>query len=172
MKSCALVALSIMAAATALAAEGSSAPSKSAVEFAKRWDKTRKMMVGVAEAMPPGEYAFKPDPPSMSFGEQMSHIAQANYASCYGLKDLKAPSTPVASDKESLVKFVGESFDYCTSVLNTLTDEQLAQTHSSPDGRLLGREILLALYAHMAHHRGQAEIYLRIKGIAPPPYIF
>ena len=130
------------------------------------------MAVGVAEAMPPGEYAFRPDPPSMSFGEQMAHIAQANYAFCYGLKDLKTPAMPAASDKESLVKFVGDSFDYCTSVINTLSDEQLSQTHSSPDGRLLGREILLALYVHMAHHRGQAEIYLRIKGIAPPPYVF
>ena len=43
---------------------------------------------------------------------------------------------------------------------------------TSPDGRLNGREILLALYVHMAHHRGQAEVYLRIKGVAPPPYVF
>ncbi len=76
------------------------------------------------------------------------------------------------SHKEMLVKFLGDSFDYCSSVINTLSDGQLNQIHSSPDGRLNGREILLALYVHMAHHRGQAEIYLRIKGIAPPPYIF
>jgi hypothetical protein len=25
-------------------------------------------------------------------------------------------------------------------------------------------------YVHIAHHRGQAEIYLRDKGIRPPPY--
>jgi uncharacterized damage-inducible protein DinB len=44
--------------------------------------------------------------------------------------------------------------------------------HSSPDGRLNGRELLLAMYVHMAHHRGQQEVYLRIKGIAPPQYVF
>jgi uncharacterized damage-inducible protein DinB len=44
--------------------------------------------------------------------------------------------------------------------------------HSTPDGRLNGRELLLAAYVHLAHHRGQAEIYLRIKGIKPPPYVF
>jgi len=26
------------------------------------------------------------------------------------------------------------------------------------------------LLVHMAHHRGQAEVYLRLKGITPPPY--
>jgi uncharacterized damage-inducible protein DinB len=148
------------------------APSPPAEEFAQRWAKTRKMAIGVAEAMPPAEYAFRPDPPSMTFGEQMAHIAQTNYQFCAGLKDSEPPPTPNASGKEPLVKFLGDSFDYCTATITALTAAQLAQIHSSPDGRMPGREILLALYVHMAHHRGQAEVYLRIKGIAPPPYVF
>jgi uncharacterized damage-inducible protein DinB len=55
-------------------------------------------------------------------------------------------------------------------VIPNLTDQQLSQAHDSPDGRLPGREILLAMYVHVAHHRGQAEIYLRDKGIRPPSY--
>jgi hypothetical protein len=39
------------------------------------------MAIGVAEAMTPNEYPFKPDPPWMTFGELLSHIAWANYAS-------------------------------------------------------------------------------------------
>ena len=39
----------------------------------------------------------------------------------------------------------------------------------SPDGRHPGREVLLALYIHVAHRRGQAEIYLRDKGTRAPP---
>ncbi|MGZ4835457.1 MAG: DinB family protein [Terriglobales bacterium] len=57
------------------------------------------------------------------------------------------------------------------SSIPTLTDAQLAATHNSPDGRLSGREVLLAVYIHVAHHRGQAEIYLRDKGIKPPRYM-
>ena len=79
---------------------------------------------------------------------------------------------PGTSSKESVVKYLADSFDYCTATINALTDSQLNATHSSPDGKMPGREILLALYVHMAHHRGQAEIYLRIKGIAPPGYVF
>jgi uncharacterized damage-inducible protein DinB len=69
-----------------------------------------------------------------------------------------------------VVKFLSDSFDYCAAVIPNLTDAQLGQSHNSPDGRLPGREVLLAMYVHIAHHRGQAEIYLRDKGIKPPPY--
>jgi uncharacterized damage-inducible protein DinB len=56
-------------------------------------------------------------------------------------------------------------------VIPFLTEDQLSKVHNSPDGRLPGREVLLAMYIHVAHHRGQAEIYLRDKGIKPPSYM-
>ncbi|HLM97728.1 MAG TPA: DinB family protein [Bryobacteraceae bacterium] len=56
--------------------------------------------------------------------------------------------------------------------MNSVTDARMNSIHSTPDGNLNGRELLLALCVHMAHHRGQAEIYLRIKGIKPPGYVF
>ena len=156
----------------ALFAADQGTPSKTAAEFNKRWMNAKKLAVGVAEAMPPVQYAFKPDPESMSFGEQLVHIAWANYAFAYGLKDSKMPSAPAPQGKDAIVKYLGDSFDYLSEVIATLTDDQLAQVHPSPDGRLIGRDILLAAYIHMGHHRGQAEVYLRIKGIAPPRYIF
>lgn len=51
------------------------------------------------------------------------------------------------------------------------TESSLTATHSSPDGRLTGWEVLLAMFVHTAHHRGQAEIYLRNNGIRPPSYM-
>ena len=143
-----------------------------AAEFAKRWTATRKLAVGVAEAMPAEQYAFKPDPPSMNFGELMSHIAWGNYAFCAALKDEKTPDGPTSTDRAAMAKYIAESFDYCSAQIAGVTSAQMDAIHRTPDGRLTGRETLLALYAHMAHHRGQAEIYLRIKGIAPPPYVF
>ena len=68
------------------------------------------------------------------------------------------------------MKLLQDSFNYCTPLIRGLTDEQLSAKHNSPDGTLTGREVLLALYIHVAHHPGQAEIYLRDKGIKPPSY--
>jgi uncharacterized damage-inducible protein DinB len=143
-----------------------------ATEYSQHFGALGKLSVAVAEAMPPEQYAFRPDPGSMTFGEVMSHIASTNFAFCAGLKDADIPNTPAPSDKDkdAIVKFLSSSFEYCTAVVPSLTDEQLSQVHNSPDGRLPGREVLLALYIHVAHHRGQAEIYLRDKGIRPPSY--
>ena len=78
--------------------------------------------------------------------------------------------SPSDKEKEAIVRFLSSSFEYCSAVITNLTDEQLSKIHNSPDGRLPGRELLLAFYVHVAHHRGQAEVYLRDKGITPPSY--
>ena len=79
--------------------------------------------------------------------------------------------SPSDKDKDAVVKFMSSSFEYCSAVIPNLTEEQLSKIQNSPDGRLPGREVLLAMYVHVAHHRGQAEIYLRDKGIKPPSYM-
>jgi uncharacterized damage-inducible protein DinB len=150
--------------------EPAAAAASAAREYAKHFDSLAKLSVAVAQAMPADQYGFRPHPESMDFGELMSHIATTNYQFCAGLKDSDPPALPSASGKDAIVKFLGDSFAYCTAVISNLTSEQLKQAHSSPDGRLSGREVLLAMYIHVAHHRGQAEIYLRDKGIRPPSY--
>ena len=139
-------------------------------EYLKHFGALSKLSVAVAQAMPAEDYGFRPHSESMTFGELFAHIATTNYQFCAGLKDAAVPSLPSPDGKDGVVKFLSDSFDYCSSVIPALTEQQLTQTHNSPDGRLLGREVLLALYVHVAHHRGQAEIYLRDKGIRPPPY--
>lgn len=139
-------------------------------EYSKHFAALGKLSIAVAQAMPPDQYGFKPHSESMTFGELMSHIAATNYQFCAGLKDAAPPALPSAADKDGIVKFLGDSFDYCSGIIPTLTEAELSKVHSSPDGKLPGREVLLAMYIHVAHHRGQAEIYLRDKGIKPPPY--
>jgi uncharacterized damage-inducible protein DinB len=146
------------------------AAAEAAGEYAKHFDALSKLSVAVAQAMPADQYSFRPHPESMDFSQLMSHIATTNYQFCAGLKDAAPPSLPSPTDKDAVVKFLSDSFDYCSGVLPALTDEQLIKSHDSPDGHLPGREILLAMYVHVAHHRGQAEIYLRDKGIKPPSY--
>ena len=119
------------------------------------------------------QYGFRPHPESMNFGELISHIANTattNYQFCAGLKDSTPPALPSPAGKDIIVKFLSASFEYCSAIIPNLTEEDRNKPHNSPDGRLIGREIPLALYVHVAHHRGQAEIYLRDKGIRPPSY--
>jgi uncharacterized damage-inducible protein DinB len=141
-------------------------------EFAKRWAAAGKLALAVAGKMPAADYGFRAGPGSMSFGEQIAHIAQTNYAFCAGLKDSKAPAWTDPSGREPLIQALSDSFSYCSTVISGLTEAQADALHSSPDGTLTGRECLLAMFVHVAHHRGQAEVYLRAKGIQPPQYLF
>jgi uncharacterized damage-inducible protein DinB len=167
LKSTVLSILACLFFAMAIAAE---TPAPAAGEYAKHFAALSQLSVAVAQAMPPDQYGFRPHPESMDFGQLMSHIATTNYQFCAGLKDTDTPKLPSPSGKDDVVKFLSNSFDYCSGVISSLTEAELSKSHNSPDGHLPGREVLLAMYIHVAHHRGQAEIYLRDKGIKPPSY--
>jgi uncharacterized damage-inducible protein DinB len=165
-----LLVATLLGALACTAAYGAEANGSAAGEYGKHFAPLGQLSVLVAEAMPAEKYGFKPHPESMSFGELMVHIATTNYQFCAGLKDADTPILPKPADKAGITKFLGDSFQYCSGVIGGLTEAQLAAVHNSPDGRLPGREVLLAMYIHVAHHRGQAEIYLRDNGIKPPGY--
>jgi uncharacterized damage-inducible protein DinB len=152
------------------AVDAGGVPTNAAGEYSKHFGALSKLSIAVAEAMPSDQYRFRPHPDSKTFGDLIAHVATTNYQFCAGLKDSNPPSLPSPIDKDAVVKFLSDSFEYCSAIIPNLTEGQLNKTHNSPDGNLLGREALLALYIHVAHHRGQAEIYLRDKGIKPPSY--
>jgi hypothetical protein len=152
------------------AVDAGGVPSNTAGEYSKHFGALSKLSIAIAEAMPPDQYGFRPQPEAMNFGELMAHIAATNYRFCAGLKDSDPPSLPSPIDKDAVVKFLRDSFEYCSAVIPNLMEGQLNKTHNSPDGNLPGREVLLAWYIHVAHYRGQAEIYLCDKGIKPPSY--
>jgi len=170
MNSRSVVALALVVPFSLLTAVAAPTPSNAAGEYAKHFAALSSLSVDVAKAMPPDQYGFRPHSEPMDFGQLMSHIATTNYQFCAGLKDSDPPALPSPTEKDAVVKFLSDSFDYCSGVISNLTDTQLSAVHNSPDGRLPGREVLLAMYVHVAHHRGQAEIYLRDKGIRPPSY--
>jgi uncharacterized damage-inducible protein DinB len=166
----ALLAVAVLAWLSLSPAVAAPAPSNAAGEYAKHLAALSSLSIDVAQAMPPEQYGFRPHPESMDFGQLMSHIATTNYQFCAGLKDSQPPALPSPTEKDAVVKFLSDSFAYCSGVISNLTDAQLSAVHNSPDGHLPGREVLLAMYIHVAHHRGQSEIYLRDKGIRPPSY--
>jgi uncharacterized damage-inducible protein DinB len=150
-------------------------------EFVRDWQISRQFTMEVANAMPSDLYAFKPNPEEMTFGEQMVHIAESNVYRFNEITGIKAPFVvdpghPSASDKQTVLKMLEQSFDYVIEVLPQITPEQLKRTwhipswkgRNDPDGRAM----ILNMFVHTAHHRAQCEVYLRAKGIKPPDYTF
>ena len=151
--------------------------------LAKHWKTTAEFTLAVADAMPADHYDFKPNPEEMSFGKVMAHIAMANNNACALVGGLKAPAVPekIAAaykdpkgvfDKEMTMQFLRDSFDFCTKAINEITPEKLDAMTGPEGNQMSGRERLWAYFTHTAHHRGQAEVYLRVNGIKPPDYRF
>jgi uncharacterized damage-inducible protein DinB len=150
-------------------------------EFVRDWQISKQFTLDVANAMPAELYSFKPNPEEMTFGEQMIHIAGSNVFRFNQITGIKPPfgfdpAKPPASDKQSVLKLLDQSFDYVIEVLPKITPEQLQRTwhipswkgRNDPDGRAM----IVNMFVHTAHHRAQCDVYLRAKGIKPPDYTF
>ncbi len=150
-------------------------------EFVQDWKISKQFTVDVANAMPTEFYGFKPNPEEMTFGEQMVHIAGGNVFRFNQITGIQPPlvfdpAKPPAADKQSVLKMLEQSFDYVIAVLPQITPEQLRRTWHIPSWRARpdpeGRAMIVNMLVHTAHHRAQCEVYLRIKGIKPPDYVF
>ena len=141
--------------------------------FVKHWQISKEFTLAVAEAMPAESYNFKPNPQEMSFGEMMFWLAQSNSGACARVAGTAEMAEPASMDKQTTLKFLTESFDKCAKDIAATTPDRFEKLFDISGGRQAsGLEILWWVFTDIAHHRGQAEVYLRVKNIAPPHYRF
>ena len=148
----------------------------------KHWKVTGDFTMAVAKMMPAADWAFRPNPEEMTFGELMVHIAGANLNACANAANIKRPDIPEAiqkavsekrpADRDLALQFVTSSFNFCNDVVAGMTTEKLETVTGLTQRKMSGFEWLWSYFTHTAHHRGQAEVYLRVKGIKPPDYAF
>ncbi len=146
------------------------------MNFAKHWANSVALTEAVAEAMPADGYDFVPpstvEPKEMTFGALMVHIVQADLNYFGRASGQKGPAKPDTTDKAAVIKYMKEGLDFCTKTLASMNDEQMAKMYGPEGKQMSGTEALWGGFTHMAHHRGQAEVYLRLKGVKPPTYTF
>lgn len=150
----------------------------------KHWKTSGDFTLAVADSMPAESYNFRPNPEEMSYGQLMAHIAGVNLNACANASGLPRPALPpkiaewakdtqkAQVDKETAMSFMKSSFDFCNKAVAAMTPQRLDTVVGPPPRNLTGFEWLWGYFTHTAHHRGQAEVYLRVKGIKPPGYNF
>jgi len=144
-----------------------------AKDVRKHWNTSKEFTLAVANAMPDADYSFKAAAPEMSFGEMVVHIAQANGSYCGRATGKKSPIGNAAGmDKASATKLLEESFDFCAEAISALNGADFDKMMGPAGRQSSTRELLWAGFTHVAHHRAQLEVYLRLKGIKPPDYQF
>ena len=136
-------------------------------------------LIGVAEAMPEDKYSYIPAGGNFdgvrSFGEQVKHVACAQFAFFNEFEGKKPPDDcekgghDPAKSKAELIKYLKDSFDYSNRVLAALTANNALDR---VEGRYAGPNTKLGISViavwHLTDHYGQLVEYLRLNGIVPP----
>jgi hypothetical protein len=150
----------------------------------EHWKTLGEYTIAVANSMPAESYNFRPHLEDMTFGQLMRHIAAVNLQGCAHASGMTLPTLPpkiaelakdkgdVDIEKATAIEFLNDSFAFCNKAVASMSPERMNTVVGPPASHLTGFEWLCSDFAHTAHHRGQAEIYLRLKGIKPPDYAF
>jgi uncharacterized damage-inducible protein DinB len=139
------------------------------------WERAKAYTLEYLNASTDEVINFKPTGEMRTFGEQMLHIAEANY----GLAAAAAGKTsPVAfgalekSDKfktkDAVTKEVMASYDFVIAAVKELPDAKKGEMIKIFNFDLTRGAAMEKVFEHQTHHRGQATVYLRLKGITPP----
>lgn len=150
-----------------------------AATVAQTFTMIEKSFVNLADAMPAERYGFKPTEGEFknvrTFGEQVKHVACANFAFFNEIEKKEPPSgcatggPSPAKTKAEIMTYLRESFDYAQSVLRTMTPANALEPAGGPYGGASTRLGLTTLAVwHASDHYGQLVVYLRMNGIVPP----
>ncbi len=166
-----LISSAVIGAAAAATAGMASAAEGAIAIFAAHWQKSKDLTLKVADAMPAADYDYKPFADARTFGGELQHLGQAEG---FYLGRLGKGTAPVApkddTGKDATVKYLTAVFDWSVGVVGQLTDADLTKTFAGRGPSMTGLDLLYEAMIHTAHTRGYAEMYLRNKGVVPPPY--
>jgi len=135
-----------------------------------------KEFVSAAEAMPEDKFSFAPSATMgdfkgvRSFGDQVKHVAEANYYFFGGSKfseaDLKAKHDAIEklTTKADVVQALKDSFAQAHAFVDGITAQNaFVMTESGTRGGMAAFGM-----AHLMDHYGQMVVYLRMNSIVPP----
>lgn len=148
--------------------------------MAADWERAKKFTQAYIDSSDEKSYAFKASATVRTFGDQLLHLAEANYgliqaatgkASEMGFGKLEGKDG--FKSKAEVTKAVMDSYDFAIAAIKDMNDTQLADTISVelfPGFKpTMTREAMInKTFEHQTHHRGQATQYLRAQGKTPP----
>ena len=112
-------------------------------------------------------------PEVRTFSQQLTNLADANILMSAPLRGEKPDyvGDPKQLGREELEKHLKDSYDLAAVGFERLkSDADAEELVQFFDDRMTKRDLCYRLLDHATHHRSQALVYLRLKGIVPPEY--
>src|SRR5438046_2924278 len=128
-----------------------------------------------AEKMPEADYSFKPGttPEARTYAQVITHIAQAQFGQCSGLKGVPNPMSGKQMEQElktkaEVTKALADSFALCDDAFASTTNDNAMQYVRAGNNEVTRAAALYGVLVHGNEMYGTAAVYLRSKGIVPP----
>ncbi len=142
-------------------------------EYSEVWSRASEYTLEVAKAMPVELYNYKPYDDAMTFHQQMEHLVN-NIA----FLSSKITGEKVALDvsegerlKEEIINSLETSFHNVGRLIAEIDETSLKEEITFARTKMSRENLFYLIRNHMAHHRGQAILYLRMNDIAAPRYV-
>src|SRR5690349_20412085 len=140
------------------------------------WERAKAYTLEYLNAVTEEAIVFKPTNEMRTLGQQMLHLAEANYGFASTASGKASPVSfgqlEKASDnyksKEALTKAVMDSYDFMISALKGTDASRMEESIKMFNRFDMTREVAFQkAFEHQTHHRGQTTVYLRLKGVKP-----
>ena len=139
------------------------------------WERAKAYTKEYLDAMPEDGMSLKPTPDIRSFAEQMLHMSQGTI----GLIVSGTGATPIfqgkslekmdeLKTKSAMTQVVMQAYDFAIESIRSLDASKLSNMVKRGNYEVSQYGWLNKAFEHQTHHRAQATIYLRLKGIIPP----
>ena len=122
--------------------------------------------------MPAELLHFRPTEDVWTFAQQLTHIANGNFLVAAPLRgEQREPAgAPRDLNGAELLPHLEHSFAYVQVAFERLRDSEMDDVVEFMGTTQPKWELTYRILDHVSHHRGQVLVYLRLKGIEPPPY--
>lgn len=142
------------------------------------WKEIAHDFTSLADAMPEDKWSFKPTQGAFTdvrtFGEQVKHVACANFAFANKVLGEKPPAhcdtggPDPAKTKAEIMKYLADSFAKMDQAISSTNDKNMLDPKKGPYAGDNPLSILGTAVWHISDHYGQLVEYLRMNGIVPP----
>ncbi len=157
------------------------APAKSPSAFAKerllqQLEETQKMMVALAEGLPPEAYDWRPNDKMRTPGEMFLHTARGNFSQpeSWGVKPPEELTLcgnyldQGKTAKPKVIDMLRKSFEHARKAVASVPDADFFKTFKIDNRESTPYEDVLALVTRDSENLGRMISYSMLKGIIPP----
>jgi uncharacterized damage-inducible protein DinB len=137
-------------------------------------DSAEEKLIGLAEAIPPEAYTWRPAEGVRSIGEVVAHVAATNYM----MPEFMGIAPPEGVDfstfeqqrtaKDSALQALRESFAHFRQAAQNVSDDDMGASVSMFGMETTQQGALLTATHHMHEHLGQLIAYARANDVVPP----